>query len=273
LPQFADPAAADRVLIVAPHPDDESLCCAGLIRRTLLRGGSVAVVWITSGDAFELDEMLVERTVHPRAGLAKLAEIRMAEARKAATSLGVAAADQHFLGYPDRGLHRLLLDHYDVPYRSTYTKAERVPYAGTDSFGAAYTGRNLERDLQAVLTQFKPTLVVAPTPEDIHPDHRATGELVIRLLARAQQLQIGRYWIVHAGKRWPAPRGLHRELAFTVPRIAALLPWQQLSLTAAEQTAKQTALSLHHSQMEIMGHDMLGFVRSNELYSTAPFAE
>jgi hypothetical protein len=116
-PAFVPPTARDRVLVIAPHPDDESLCCGGLIRRTLKNGGSVAIVWITSGDAFELDEMVVEHTLHPRAGLEKLAVLRMAEARQAATTLGVAADNQYFLGYPDRGIRRLLLDHYDVAYR------------------------------------------------------------------------------------------------------------------------------------------------------------
>jgi LmbE family N-acetylglucosaminyl deacetylase len=273
LPAFSEPTAAARVLIVAPHPDDESLCCAGLIRRTLQRGGTVAIVWITSGDAFELDAMVVEHTLHPRAGLERLAAIRMIEARRAATGLGVPAGNQYFLGYPDRGIRRLLLDRHDAPYRSVYTGADSVPYTGTVSTGAAYTGRNLERDLQTVLTSFRPTLIAAPSPEDVHPDHRATGELVIQLLARMQQLPIARYWIVHAGEGWPRPHGLHRELAQTVPPTAPGLPWQRLTLTSNEQDAKLAALRQHRSQMEVMRRTMLSYVRSDELFALAPLPE
>src|SRR6185436_2742523 len=43
---------ATRLLVVAPHPDDESLGSAGLIQRVLAAGGHVRVVLMTSGDAF-----------------------------------------------------------------------------------------------------------------------------------------------------------------------------------------------------------------------------
>ncbi len=32
------------LLVVAPHPDDETLCCAGIIQRVLHAGGRVSVV-------------------------------------------------------------------------------------------------------------------------------------------------------------------------------------------------------------------------------------
>src|SRR6188508_1824893 len=41
-----------RLLVLAPHPDDEALGTAGLIRRVVGAGGSVRVILITSGDAF-----------------------------------------------------------------------------------------------------------------------------------------------------------------------------------------------------------------------------
>src|SRR5262249_9672320 len=41
-----------RLLVLAPHPDDEALGAAGLIQRVVGAGGSVRVVLMTSGDAF-----------------------------------------------------------------------------------------------------------------------------------------------------------------------------------------------------------------------------
>ena len=40
-----------RVLIVSPHPDDESPCCGGLI-ATRRAGAAVSIVWNTSGGGF-----------------------------------------------------------------------------------------------------------------------------------------------------------------------------------------------------------------------------
>ena len=39
----------DRVLIVAPHPDDEVLGCAGLVQRLLSTGWQVDVVILSGG--------------------------------------------------------------------------------------------------------------------------------------------------------------------------------------------------------------------------------
>ncbi len=49
------------LLVVAPHPDDETLCCAGVIQRVLRSGGRASVVWITSGDGSVLDLLLEGR--------------------------------------------------------------------------------------------------------------------------------------------------------------------------------------------------------------------
>lgn len=266
----------DVVLVVAPHPDDEALCCAGVIQRARAAGARVAIVWLTSGDAFELDAILVEHRVHPgKLGLERLAIERMAEARAAAGLLGVTAEDEYFLGYPDRGLNRLLADRYYQSYRSRYTGAESVPYANALSPGAAYQGRNLERDLGTVIERLQPTLLLAPTPLDAHPDHRATGELVSRLMGARSELDRVAWWIVHASHHrasvhhWPEPCGLHPDLALAPPRGAAL-PWQAWELSPAEQAGKQRALRAHRTQMEVMASFLLAFDRRNELFADQP---
>ena len=118
-------AHSDRVLVVAPHPDDESLCCAGLLQQALEHGAGIGVVWITAGDGFELDAMLVEHTLWP-GGLAmrRLGAQRLDEARAAADALGVPHASQYQLGYPDGGVLALTGDYYSRPYRSKYTPGQ-----------------------------------------------------------------------------------------------------------------------------------------------------
>jgi LmbE family N-acetylglucosaminyl deacetylase len=76
------------ILVIAPHPDDESIGCGGTLRLHTLRGDRVAVVYLTSGEL----------------GLKKLPReqawsVREAEARKAAGILRL--ADPIFLRCPD----------------------------------------------------------------------------------------------------------------------------------------------------------------------------
>ena len=81
--------AAERVLVFAPHPDDEIIGCGGAM--ALLRGGGaeVTVVIVTDGARGGSDrENLPAR--------------RAAESRQAAAVLGVSAP--LFWNYPDRGL-------------------------------------------------------------------------------------------------------------------------------------------------------------------------
>src|SRR3569833_2059765 len=66
-PLFRPITASDTVLVVAPHPDDESLCCGGLIHAARSAGARVTIVWITLGDGFRWDAIVVERKLRPRA--------------------------------------------------------------------------------------------------------------------------------------------------------------------------------------------------------------
>jgi LmbE family N-acetylglucosaminyl deacetylase len=269
-PRMPEPGALDRVLVIAPHPDDESLCCAGLLQRARSHGASIAVVWITAGDSFTLDAMLVERTLWPdSADLRRLGALRLREAQSAADELGVPRESQYVLGYPDRGVQALAGEYYRRPYHSQYTDASAVFYAGAESVGASYTGANLERDLEQVIAQFKPTLVLAAAPQDRHPDHSASGALARRVLARRGELGELRYWIVHA-RGWPRPESYRPQLPLLPPAQTGALAWQSLPLTEAERAHKLAAVADHHSQMRLMAPFMNSFVRANELFAPVP---
>src|SRR5436190_21315216 len=41
-----------RLLVIAPHPDDETIGAGGLIQRVHAAGGQVRVVFLTEGDAY-----------------------------------------------------------------------------------------------------------------------------------------------------------------------------------------------------------------------------
>ena len=269
LPRMPQLRADDRLLVIAPHPDDESLCCAGLLQQALERGASIGVVWITAGDGFEFDAMLVQHTLWPgSAVMRRFGALRLREAQAAADELGVPRAAQYILGYPDRGLLALSGDYYNQPYHSKYTDASAVPYASALNPGASYTGANLERDLERVIAEFRPTLVLSAAPQDRHTDHSASGALARRVLERRGELGALRYWIVHA-PGWPRPRGLESDLEMTPPANAAALAWQSAPLTAPQRARKLAALRAHGSQMQWMQPFLESFVRANEIFAAA----
>lgn len=78
---------AARVVVVSPHPDDETLACGGLLARLRALDVDVLVVAVTDGEGS-----------HP--GVGELAEIRTLEQRRALGRLGVQRAPIR-LGLPD----------------------------------------------------------------------------------------------------------------------------------------------------------------------------
>jgi N-acetylglucosamine malate deacetylase 1 len=128
-----------RVVVLAPHPDDELIGCGGTLLRHLDDGADVTIVHVTSG----------ERT----AGLAHLpaderAPAREAEAVAAAVDLGLGVGGDRvrFLRLPDGRVGDDLDAH------------------------VARLGREL--------ASLEPDLVYAPSPIDAHPDHVATTRLL-----------------------------------------------------------------------------------------------
>ena len=81
------------LLVLAPHPDDESLGCGGVIAACCAAGRAVHVVVLTDGAA---SHGATQAWSRPR-----LAALRAQELRKASAVLGVAAEHVHFLAAPD----------------------------------------------------------------------------------------------------------------------------------------------------------------------------
>jgi LmbE family N-acetylglucosaminyl deacetylase len=268
LPHVAPFQPGQRILLLAPHPDDETLCCAGLIQQAIFARATVHVVWVTPGDGFELDGALLSRRLDPTgAAMMQLARTRVREARTAATVLGLRTDQTSFLGYPDGGLFALFLEHYAVPFTSPYTGQSTVYLQTALRPGAAYTGANLEQDLDQVISRFNPDLVLAPAAEDQHPDHRTVSYLATRIMSERRQVNHLRFWVVHGGLEWPLPKGRHPELPLTIPPRAPTLPWQQAVLTPAQQKVKHQAIQTYVTQTALLGRFMAAFDRHTELLS------
>jgi LmbE family N-acetylglucosaminyl deacetylase len=265
--------ATTSLLVVSPHPDDETLCCAGAIERVANAGGHVSVVWVTSGDGSLLSMLMVEKSLFASPDKVRdLASRRMHEAREATSLLGVPRNRQLFLGYPDGGILQLLTDNRTTPYHAKFTGDTRVPYADALFPGHPYTGASLEHDFAAILDRVRPTLVLAPSLDDTHPDHSATGKLVTRTLLRRGEASKLHYWIVHGGEGWPSPRGYMPGIPLEMPATGAGLRLQPFTLTDSEEVRELQAVNAYHTQMEVMAPFLLAFVRSSELFSAPPTA-
>jgi len=267
LPRIQPFRSGQRVLLLSPHPDDETLCCAGLIQQAVSAGAEVHVVWVTPGDGFELDGALMSRRLDPTdEAMMALARTRIREAQAAAKILGLRADQTSVLGYPDGGLFALFLEHYAVPFTSPYTGQSAVYLRAAVRPAAAYTGANLEQDLDRVIARFNPDLVLAPAAEDQHPDHRTVSYLATRIMSERQQTDRLRFWVVHGGLEWPLPKGRHPELPLTIPPRASALPWQQAVLTPTQQLVKHRAIQTYATQTVLLGRFMAAFDRRTELF-------
>src|SRR5688572_26068919 len=100
-----DLTARDRLLVVAPHPDDESLGAGGLIARAVARGAAVHVVLATDGDNAAWIQRVWERRWRiGEPDRRRFGVWRRAEAMAALAALGVAPSAVTCLAYPDQGL-------------------------------------------------------------------------------------------------------------------------------------------------------------------------
>lgn len=134
--------ARQRVTIVAPHPDDETLGCGGAISLLCHKGYDVRVLVISDGTRSHPNS----RTYPAHA----LQSIRARETQTAMTMLGVNRSEITFLGLKDGS----------------------VPTLTSANFPTAKTL------CQNYLRVARPDTIFLPWRFDPHPDHRATWQLM-----------------------------------------------------------------------------------------------
>lgn len=159
-------------LVLAPHPDDESLGAGGLIRELRNQGVQVYIVFITSGGAS-----------HPNSQSyppSRLAALRKSEAREACKLLGVENDNIVFLERPDGALQEI----------GEQDKADIIS------------------DIQNILEFKNIKTMLIPWRRDPHPDHMATYQIARQAVTENIDLQIVEYpiWLWHLATpaSWPS---------------------------------------------------------------------
>jgi LmbE family N-acetylglucosaminyl deacetylase len=84
-------------LVIAPHPDDETLGCGVTIMRKVRAGAKVQVVIAADGRYFPSSQLISPD---------QMAQIRRAEATRACEILGLSSDSVRFLEFEDKGLTR-----------------------------------------------------------------------------------------------------------------------------------------------------------------------
>jgi len=273
-PPVLEVPAATRLLVIAPHPDDEVLGAGGLMQRVKSTGGTVRVVYLTDGDGYpegvKEEDHVEAPTANDYLGYGKQ---RRREARAALVRLGLADAFQTFLGFPDGGLCRLTREYWSdrrAAYRSPYTRLNRPPKGEMLRPATQYRGEDLSQELALIIGDFNPTMIAVPRREDQHADHCAAWYFLNDALNDVRRVhpefttdEIN--YIVHfntwpfeeEGPRLDPPPGLRGGAS----------GWMRLALTPAETRSKRQALRRFTTQMHVMDWFLDGFARSNEVFS------
>ncbi len=232
---------ARSILVVSPHPDDETLCCGGLLHHAATSGISVFVVWITGGDASTLAAMARFGRLSPNADTYReLGELRFREAARAADRLGIPQGHTFFLGFPDQGLENVYASCLEN-YTSSATAWNAAHYQGSYRRGAGYDACTLREILANIIEKTQPDIILAPSLLDVHPDHRAAGYFSLQAASLAGFH--GRFcrWVVHSYTGWFDRAGL-----LDSGGIAGGL--KEFHLNSADLRAKAEALGAYESQ-------------------------
>ena len=161
----------DRILFVAPHPDDESLGGGGLLQRAFAARIPVRILFATNGDNNPWAQRFWERrwTIGWKERI-RWGKRRQQEALAAIASLGGSPESVKFLNFQDQGITSLLMQR--------------------------------TQELFAVLANeirvFNPSMLVIPTMLDAHPDHSALSVAIALVLNSIGNSEI-RVWeyLVH----------------------------------------------------------------------------
>lgn len=274
----------ERLLVLAPHPDDESLSSAGLIQRVLEQGGSVRTVVVTSGDAYVGAVIQQTGKRNPSAAdYLDFGEKRLEESRRAAQLLGKGFVHLDLLGFSDGSIYSALVSHWrrNNPMRSDFTGFDHVPYREAVDRGYAQDGQDLLNELVAILRDTQPTLIAFPDVMENDSDHAGLGMFALLAvhdwLAQSPSVPFNPRllaYLIHWQHGWPEGSnwGIPQDWSGQAMRLPDDLPLRGhsrecLSLKPPEIAAKRAAMAQYQTQQRIMGDFLSAFVRSSECFT------
>lgn len=267
LASFPEIKAEDRVLIIAPHIDDEVISSGGLIQQAITKGAQVKVIYMTNGDgstsAIIGEEKNLKLTPNE---FVDLGEKRMKEAEAATAVLGLRKESLIFLGYPDGGLYSMLNSNYSDPYTSKATHFNYNSYKGTFREKQTYSGTNVVEDLQKIMRDFGPNIVVLPHSRDKHLDHRATFYFFEKATPEGNEKRNIYAYLVHYSLYPPEKKALTNQFLYPPSNLFSKDGWFSYDLDSDQQDKKMSAIDKNISQLKMLNGFLKSFVRKNEIF-------
>ena len=195
---LSDPPDRDQVtmLVVRPHPDDESSATGGMLAHYGARGVRTGVVTCTGGEEGEIHDPDLD----PVADFPRLGEIRERELRAACEILGVSTL--RLLGYRDSGM----LDTPGNQHPEAFCRADPAEAAGR---------------LVRIIRELRPLVMVTEQEGGSypHPDHVACHRVTVDAVHAAGDPRA----YPDAGPAWQVPK-LYTVAQIDDGRWEALMP-------------------------------------------------
>jgi LmbE family N-acetylglucosaminyl deacetylase len=238
------------VLVIAPHPDDEVIGCAGIMLQALEQHRRVGVVVITSGDGFPAIAAVVGKKDKNEVGaddFLKAGALRQSHSVRAMARLGLPKDELVFLGYPDSGLEKIYTMNGSATFRQMFTRKSEtygvtVPDYHSIRHGkpAPYLKATVVGDIVEIIRERRPKEIYVTHEADTHGDHRAAFWYV-RDAVREARFQ-GDFFtdVVHGS---PPPQQPARRLTLSKTQAetkrAALIDHQQGTSPVHDQLADE----------------------------------
>ena len=217
----------ESTLVIAPHPDDESLGCGGVIALLRQHQQPVQVLFISDGS------MSHPHSQHYPAEARR--DLREQEAREALKILGVSPQTSTFLRLPDT----------QVPL-PPLAQGAGVPASSGERFDEAVAA------IRYHLQRIKPRTLLVPWRRDPHGDHRATWHLLRAAVAR---LDLAIRWLEYPIWVWESVQ------AEDLPTVMDG-EWFKVDITEV-LPQKRRAIAAHVSQTtSLIDDDPNGFMLS-----------
>ncbi len=272
-----DPSeTGERILIIAPHPDDECLGTAGIIRYSLERGCRILIVIVTSGDG---SLKACERVNHSESlkpeMYRKVGILRCNESKRAMMMLGVPRKNIIFLGFPDGSVNSLWDTNWDMNRLHTGLNGyNHSPFGFSYQRRVPYCGKELKENIKEIIMSFKPTSIFYPDPDDSHHDHWAVNAFVQYALIETGHKAKEFLYLVHM-KDFPFPHGYapYHGL-FPPPNLMQRGgKWLVFHLNPETIIMKEKITRIYAIPMAIIPELLTSFIRRNELFAVPVFCE